>query len=242
MAEEVLNLYQKLAKIRAISDVARKDKRGYNYTYTDLTTILAKVTAGMKKYGVSLIPSVVPSTAKIQQNVIQGVKYDKTGKRLETLTTEMLFATDMLYTWVNDENPEETIPVPWFATASMSDASQSVGAAMSYTLRQFLTSYFQIAQSDNDVDEYRSKQKEAEEAESREVANSITDKVLEIINNYLEQNPGERDSIVAIVKKYAKSKGGKASANPKDITDSEVAAKLLEEVKQKCGIKAAQEE
>lgn len=239
MADEALNLYQKLARIRAISDVAQKDKRGYNYTYTDLSTILAKVTAGMKKYGVSLIPSIVPSTATIQQNVIHGVKYDKTGKRLETMTTEMLFSADMVCTWINNEKPEETVPVPWFATASMSDASQSVGAAMSYTLRQFLIAYFQIAQSDNNVDEYRSKQREAEEAESKEVADSITDKILEIINRYLETHPDERDSIVAIVKKYAKSKGGKASANPKDIADSAVAAKLLGEINQKCGVQAA---
>lgn len=31
MAEQ-LNLVQKLAKIRAISDVVSKEKRGYNYT------------------------------------------------------------------------------------------------------------------------------------------------------------------------------------------------------------------
>ena len=48
-----MNLYQKLAKIRAISDIAKKDKRGYNYTYADITQILANVTAGMKKYALS---------------------------------------------------------------------------------------------------------------------------------------------------------------------------------------------
>ena len=55
MEEEKLNLIQKLAKIRSISDVAKKDKKGFNYTYTDITEILAKVTAGMKKYNVSLL-------------------------------------------------------------------------------------------------------------------------------------------------------------------------------------------
>ena len=52
MAEEKLNLIQKLAKIRSIADVVSKDKKGYNYTYADITSILAKITAGMKKYGV----------------------------------------------------------------------------------------------------------------------------------------------------------------------------------------------
>ena len=234
-----LNLYQKLAKIRAISDVAKKDKRGYNYTYTELLTILAMVKAGMKKYGVSLVPSIVPGTSCVEQNVSQNVKYSKTGDRLETMTTEMLFSADMLYTWVNDDNPDEQIAVPWFATASMADPAQSFGAAMSYNLRQFLTDYFQIAQSDTDVDEYRSKQREAEEMENREIASTIADNILEIINAYLETQPDARDDIIAIVKKYAKGKGGKASPNPKDITDPAVAAKLLEEIQARCGIKSA---
>ena len=36
MAEEKLNLIQKLAKIRAISDVAQKNKKGYNYSVITL--------------------------------------------------------------------------------------------------------------------------------------------------------------------------------------------------------------
>ena len=44
-----MNLIQKLAKIRSIADVAVKDKRGYNYSYADITQILATVKSGMKK-------------------------------------------------------------------------------------------------------------------------------------------------------------------------------------------------
>ena len=76
---ETLNLIQKLAKIRAISDVVAKEKRGYNYSYADITTILAKITAGMKKYGVSLIPQIVPGTANVEQSVSSTTKFTKTG-------------------------------------------------------------------------------------------------------------------------------------------------------------------
>lgn len=79
MADEQLNLVQKLAKIRSIADVVSKDKRGYNYSYADITQILAKITAGMKKYGVSLIPQVVPGTTEVVQNVVTNTKVDKTG-------------------------------------------------------------------------------------------------------------------------------------------------------------------
>lgn len=49
MADTKLNLVQKLAKIRAISDVVSKEKRGYNYSYADITTILANITAGIRR-------------------------------------------------------------------------------------------------------------------------------------------------------------------------------------------------
>ena len=48
--QEKLNLVQKLAKIRSMSDAVAKSKRGYNYSYEDITEILANVTAGMKRY------------------------------------------------------------------------------------------------------------------------------------------------------------------------------------------------
>lgn len=125
MAEEQMNLVQKLAKIRAISDVVSKEKRGYNYTYADITTILAKITAGMKKYGVSLIPQIVPGTSHVEQNVVTNTKFDKTGKAYDNTTTEMLVTADMVFRWINDENPDEFIEVPWFVTGSQSDPSQA---------------------------------------------------------------------------------------------------------------------
>jgi len=223
-----LNLYQKLAKVRAICDVAKKDKRGYNYTYTDILEILSKVTAGMKKYGVSLIPSITPGTSEISQNVITSVKYSKTGDRLESVATEMLFKADMFWTWVNDDKPEEKIEVPWCVVASMTDPAQAMGAGLTYTQRQFLTAYFQIGQTDQ-IEEYRSKQREAEVAENKVIADGITDQCLEIINARLETHPDDRDNIIKLVKKYAKDKG-KPSPNPKVISDPEVARKLLDEL------------
>ena len=95
--EEKLNLIQKLANIRKISDVAKKDKKGFNYSYKDITEILAKVTAGMKKYDVSLIPSIVPGTAEVSQMVTVNTKVDKTGKPYDNTVTEMLVKADMIY-------------------------------------------------------------------------------------------------------------------------------------------------
>lgn len=222
--ENTLNLVQKLAKIRAMSELATKSKQGYNYTYTDVTEILAKVTSGMKKYNVSLIPSIVPQTANVSQLVSVNTKIDRQGNAKDVTTTEMLFTADMTFRWVNDDNPEEHIDVPWFITGSMSDCSQSLGAACSYGMRQFLTSYFQIAQSsDLDVDAYRSKQKEAEVAESRAIAGEIISKFDSINKQFITDNPERAAEVKKFVSRYVKN------AEYTKIKDPALAAKLLED-------------
>lgn len=221
MAEEQMNLIQKLAKIRAISDVVSKEKRGYNYSYADITSILAKITAGMKKYGVSLIPQIVPGTANVEQNVVTNTKFDKTGKAYDNTVTEMLVSADMVFKWVNDEKPDEYIEVPWFVTGSQSDPSQALGSGLTYCTRYFLCNYFQIAQADSDVDAYRTKQKEAEVSEDKAIAEEIVAKFDEMLKTYLADNPKKADEVKKFIGKYAKN------ANYFAIKEPNLAAKLM---------------
>jgi len=225
MAEEKLNLYQKLAKIRAIADVVAKDKKGYNYNYADIITILAKVTGGMKKYGVTLIPSVVPGTGNVSQNVIVNTKFDKTGKPYEQTASEMVVTADMVFRWVNEDDPSEFIDVPWFLTGSQGDPSQAFGSGITYCTRYFLTSYFQIAQADTDPDDYRSKQKAAEESENRAVAESIISELDVLVRNYLADNQGKSEDVKQLMSRYAKN------GNYKSIREPMLASKLLEDFK-----------
>lgn len=226
MAEQ-LNLVQKLAKIRAISDVVSKEKRGYNYTYADITTILANITAGMKKYGVSLIPSVVPGTTEVSQNVVTNTKFDKTGKAYDSTATEMLVKAEMVFKWVNDESPEEFIEVPWFVTGSQTDPSQAFGSGLTYCTRYFLCNYFQIAQSDSDVDTYRSKQKAAEESEEKAIAEEIINGFDTLVKRFLADNPDKVDEVKKFISKYAKN------ANYLAIKEPMLASKVLADFKAK---------
>lgn len=227
MADEKLNLIQKLAKIRSISDVAQKNKKGYNYSYTDITAILANVTAGMKKYGVSLIPSIVPETADVAQNVLVNTKFDKTGKTYDQTVTEMIFKADMVFKWVNDEDPTDFIAVPWFVTGSQSDPSQALGSGLTYCTRYFLTSYFQIAQPETDADTYRSKQKAAEESEDRAIAEQIIQNFDVVVKKFLADNADKGEEVKKFISKYAK--GG----NYYLIKESALASKLLDDFRTK---------
>lgn len=222
MSEE-MNLVQKLAKIRAISDVVSKEKKGYNYSYADITTILANITAGMKKYGVSLIPSIVPGTSEVVQNVVHNTKFDKTGKSYDQTTTEMLVKADMIFKWVNDEKPEDYIEVPWFVTGSQGDPSQALGSGLTYCTRYFLCNYFQIAQADTDVDTYRSKQKAAEASEDKAIAESIIEQFDTLLKQFLADNQDKTEDIKKFISKFAKN------ANYLAIKDPALAAKLLED-------------
>lgn len=225
MADAKLNLVQKLAKIRAISDVVSKEKRGYNYSYADITTILANITAGMKKYGVSLIPSVVPGTSEVVQNVVVNTKFDKTGKAYDNTVTEMLVKAEMVFKWVNDEDPTDTIEVPWFVTGSQTDPSQAFGSGLTYCTRYFLCNYFQIAQSDSDVDTYRSKQKAAEASEEKAIAEGIIEQFDVILKQFLADNPTKTDEVKKFISKFAKN------ANYLAIKEPALASKLLEDFK-----------
>ena len=232
MSDTKLNLVQKLAKIRAISDVVSKEKRGYNYSYADITTILANITAGMMKYGVSLIPSIVPGTSEVVQNVVVNTKFDKTGKAYDNTVTEMLVKADMVFKWVNDEDPNDTIEVPWFVTGSQTDPSQALGSGLTYCTRYFLCNYFQIAQSDSDVDTYRSKQKAAEASEGKAIAEEIINKFDVMLKAFLADNPGKTDEVKKFITRFAKN------ANYLAIKEPALAAKLLDDFQKTylCGV------
>lgn len=222
MAEN-LNLYQKLAKIRALSDVVKKEKSGYGYKYADITTILANITAGMKKHGVSLIPEIVPGTIDVSQNVVTNTKFDKQGNSRTTTTTEMLVKAEMTFTWVNDDNPDERIVVPWVVIGSQSDPSQALGGGLTYCTRYFLTNYFEIAQADSDVDTYRSKQKAAEASEDKQIAESIIAKFDSEIKSFLADNTDKKDELAKFVKRFVKD------GNYFNIKEPSLAAKLLKD-------------
>lgn len=223
--EEKLNLIQKLAKIRSISDVAKKGKKGYNYSYTDITEILANVTAGMKKYGVSLIPSIVPGTADVSQLVTVNTKVDKTGKAYDNTVSEILVKADMVYRWINDDDTTDYLDVPWFVTGSQADPSQALGSGLTYTMRQFLTAFFQIAQSDTDVDAYRSKQKAAEASEDKAIAEGLTAEFDTMLKRYLADHGDKKEEVKQFIARYAKN------ANYLAIKEPTLASKLIEDFK-----------
>ena len=224
---EVLNLYQKLAKIRRLVEVVQKNKSGYGYKYVTDDELLAKITVGMDKYGVSLVPNIVPGSLNVAPYTYKKTKRDKqkdgTYTTYEEIVNEFTAVCDMTYVWVNNDNPEETLMVSWSMVGQQSDASQCLGSGLTYSMRYFLLKYFNVATPDDDPDNWRSKQRATEAAEDKAIAEQIINTLDGVVKAYLAEHPKSSEDVKKMLGKYAK--GGNYFA----ITESALAAKALED-------------
>ena len=227
---ENLNLYQKLAKVRKSVEVLEKDKSGFNYRYVTDALILSKITGLMDQLHISLIPSVVPGTAVVEPYAYTKTKMDKrTHEVYEEKNAEVLTKADMLYTWVNDDNPEERIEVPWFTVGQQEDASQSFGSGLTYTYRYFLLKYFGASTVEDDPDSWRTRQKEAVEAEKKELVSDIIAEVDVIVRSWLSDHPDKNDDARKFFCRYVKD------GNYKKIAEPVLAQKMLDDLREYIG-------
>ena len=224
MAEEKLNLYQRLAKIRKIVDIVSKEKTGYGYKYADVNEILAKVKGGMEKYHISLVPEIVHDSAGVELQGMSKPKVTKDGNVIDDVSYEYCFDADMIFSWVDDDNPSDRIIVPWHIVGAQSDPSQAFGSALTYTTRYFLLAYFQIAQ-DNDVEKYRKAQYEAKDAENVATAAEIIKAFDLAAHTFISDHPDKKGALNEFCARFAK--GGKY----KEIKEPLLASKMLKDFK-----------
>ena len=231
MAEQNLNIYQKLAKIRKQVEVIQRNKKGYGYTYVSEDEILAKISGFMDKYSLSLIPSVIHSSAVVTPYHTKKTKSTNKGEIYEENVNEVLVSADMVFTWVNNENPNERVDVPWILVGHQSDGSQSFGSGLSYAMRNFLLKFFNIATPDDDPVKWRIKQKAAGAAEDKMIAEEIIASFDTMVKEFLASNQDKTEEVKKFVAKYVK--GGNYFA----ITESVLASKLLADFKETFKIK-----
>lgn len=227
---EDLNIYQKLAKIRKPVEIMKKNRKGYGYTYVDEEAILAKITGLMEKLGVSLIPNIVPGTGTVEPYHYVKTKAAKDGTIYEEHVNEVIVHADMQWHWVNNDNPDDRVTVPWFTVGSQADASQAFGSGLTYSSRYFLLKYFNVATSDDDPDNWRTRQREAEKEEDKLLAARIIEQVHAYVTNYISTHADDKPRVIDLTKKYVKE-NGKASANYFVVEDPVVASTLFEAIK-----------
>lgn len=225
-----LNLHQKILKIADAAGVLQKTKSGYNYKYVPEEEIQAKVTANMQKYGVMLYHYIRPDSLQIVPYTYQ--KYDKKAQK-DITVCEIIVHADTVYLWVNTDNPEDKMEVPWIIIGQMEDASQAFGAAETYCNRYFLMKSLQLATTEADPDNYRSKQKEAEkydtDKEQKKNQEALKAAVKEVIDfgSKLIKSGIKKEEMTAIVGKY-----NNGNQNPSSIKSFDVCSAIMKEFKE----------
>ena len=235
-----LNLHQKILKIADMAGALKKNKKGFNYNYVTEDEIQAKITAGMQKYNVMLYTSLVPGTLNVIEHNYTKIKSkqskDEKGKTImvdmENPVHEIIVSSEVKYTWVNTDNPEDKIECYWAYVGQMEDASQAFGAGATYGNRYYLLKALQLATTDDDPDNYRSKQKEAEQYEEIQAEKAIKEELKKLVEEIttqgavLIQNGLKKERIMEVVGNHNNGNG-----NPKSIKSRDVAQAIIEELK-----------
>ena len=224
--EATLNIYQKLALLRKRVEVLQKNAEGYQYTYVSEDAVLERILPMMEKYHLSLIPTIVPETAKVTEETYETTKFTKSGDMYTDRSYEHVISAEMFWTWVNNDNPEERISVPWLLVGQQKDAAQAFGAGLTYSSRYFLLKYFNIATIEDDPEAFRKRQHQVEEEERNEVLKAVKEQIDITIKESLAEHPDMKKELHALVTKHVKD--GKYST----IKDMNTASKLLSELKQ----------
>jgi hypothetical protein len=234
---EILNLHQKILKIANMAGVLQKTKDGFSYKYVPEEDIQAKVTSGLQKFGVMLYTTIVPGTLKVTPYHYE--KYDTRIKGVKPVN-EVIVSAETTYTWVNVDNPEERVETTWCFVGQMEDAAQAMGAGLTYANRYYLMKQLQLATTESDPDNYRSKQREAENYEEQAAAKAAAEELQKHISEVVAMGSKlikgglNKADMMATVAKYNNGKG-----NPSSIEDVETCDKILEELKK---IEAKQKE
>ena len=216
-----LNLHEKLLRIANMAGALQRTKAAYGYKYVPEEDIQAKVTAGMQKYGVMLYHSIVPGSLRVTP-----ITY--TNKKQQTCNEVIVYA-DTMYTWVNTDNPEESICNSWVFVGQMEDAAQAFGAAETYANRYYLMKSLQLATTESDPDSYRSKQKQAEDFEAQEAEKRLKEAIKTVVDTGSEliKSGAKREDMFAVVAKY-----NNGDTNPSSISSIEVCEMVMREFAQ----------
>jgi len=171
------NLYQKLQSVHKLVDVIQKNKDGYGYKYVTEDEILSKLTVALEQENIQVYPEIVPGTAKVIEQSWTKNKLLKNGTQVNESVHENVVLADMKFTWVDIDNPNDKIVVPWIVVGQQSDASQALGSGLTYCTRYFYLKFFHIATTDDDPDNWRSKQSESEAKLAEETAEIINKEI-----------------------------------------------------------------
>lgn len=177
-----MNIYQKLIEVRKAVPYLKKDEKGYQFKFVSSSQVLGTLKAKMDSLGLLLVPQLVNKTVSDHTTKDGGHNY----------FTEI----EMEYTWINAENPQETITCKWYGQG-LDSGEKGVGKAYTYSEKYFLLKFFNIPTDKDDPDAFQSK------VGSKVVSEPITKEQLATIENLLKETDSNSDNfMIWLTNKY----------------------------------------
>lgn len=115
-----LNLFQKIADVKANIDGFTKDAKSYNYSYVSGSQVLHRIRNKMIENNLLLIPK----TTEENYKQIQVTRFNQKAKR-EITVTEFVVEMKLTYVWINADKPEEQLEIPFYAVGQQDDVSKA---------------------------------------------------------------------------------------------------------------------
>lgn len=152
--QQELNLFQKIADVKANIDGFTKDAKSYNYSYVSGSQVLHRIRNKMIENNLLL----VPKTSEENYKQIDVTRFNKKAGR-EITTSEFIVEMKLTYVWINADKPEEQFEVTFYAVGQQDDVSKAHGTALTYAERYFLMKFFNIPTDEDDADAKQKQEK-----------------------------------------------------------------------------------
>lgn len=156
-----MNLIQKLIEVRKSCPYLKKENNGEQYKYVSSSQTLASLKSKMDELGLLLVPRIVGKNVR-ESTVEFKDKYDK-PKRQTTYFTEL----DMEYTWINADDPSDTLASTWYGQGVDIAGEKGVGKALTYAEKYFMLKFFNIPTDKDDPDAFHKKHGEEDDQKSQ---------------------------------------------------------------------------
>lgn len=152
--QQELNLFQKIADVKANIDGFTKDAKSYKYSYVSGSQVLHRIRNKMIENNLLL----VPKTSEENYKQIDVTRFNKKAGR-EITTSEFIVEMKLTYVWINADKPEEQLEVPFYSVGQQDDVSKAHGTGLTYAERYFLMKFFNIPTDEDDADAKQKQEK-----------------------------------------------------------------------------------
>lgn len=140
-----MNLYQKIVEVRKSVKSFSKDTQSFGFKYVSGSQILSKMKDKMDEMQLLLIPSIDYTTLHWEKHNYTTAK----GKEV----MDFIVTFKLTYTWINAEEPTETMATEWLALGQQTDdISKAVGTALTYNERYYLLKTLGLPTDEDDAD------------------------------------------------------------------------------------------